>query len=747
MKILTPKEMLDVKKLVFVLVMLISQMTQAQELIPMGTWRTHYNYQQSYLVEEVGDKIFASYIHGLLYFDSEDQSLNKVTKIDGLSGEVITAMAFDAENSRLILGYRDGNIDYIEGHVISNVRTLIESSVVDEKTIRDISFYKGKANLATDFGLLVLEPESGLIRDSYRNLGPAGEVLLVNQSAVLDDAIYLATPDGVLKGLLNSGDNLQDFNNWERFEGSLVENENVISVTISNGQVYAATQSKLFVLKDQWTEIVLTVPGLEISKIRGFDQHLLVISLGSIYQLDTDGHLQVLSTVGEMANDALMTQEGILWSADGIQGLLSHENDTPVSFVPQGPVANEFYALDFIEDQIIALPTLDLDANTRLSNGKGYSVFKGGQWQEVLPNDMAGITNIAAVASFSDSDYSASFSSGFYDMSSAVLYDDTNSPLMRDVDGNVLVSGLAVDFQHGLWIANISSNPLIHMDQNGDFDTYSFDGLQSIEPASLTRDSYGQLWMPLGLSGGNGLLIFDPSTLSERYVSASNSDIPSDQINDLTVSMDQEMWIATTSGLAYFPYIYGVTSNSAADLILPTMNGEVLFEDEEVYAVAIDGGNRKWVSSSTGVYLLSATLSEIILHFNTSNSPIPSNKVTDIAINQGTGEVFFGTDHGMISYRSDAIWMSLDQTVAIYPNPVLPHYQGQVGFKGLPNNALLKITTVSGSLVREIQGYGTAASWDTRDYTGRAVDTGVYLVFSATQSGLDTYVGKIAVIK
>ena len=87
------------------------------------------------------------------------------------------------------------------------------------------------------------------------------------------------------------------------------------------------------------------------------------------------------------------------------------------------------------------------------------------------------------------------------------------------------------------------------------------------------------------------------------------------------------------------------------------------------------------------------------------------------------------------------------RNVNIFPNPVRPDYQGLVGLTGLARNANVKVTDVNGNLVKEIDANGGSASWDLTNVRGGQIATGVYLFFSSSSDGEETYVGKIAVVR
>jgi len=162
----------------------------------------------------------------------------------------------------------------------------------------------------------------------------------------------------------------------------------------------------------------------------------------------------------------------------------------------------------------------------------------------------------------------------------------------------------------------------------------------------------------------------------------------------------------------------------------------------------VDGGNRKWIGTNKGAWLFGPDGTELVGNYNLLNSPILSDKILDIEVNQVSGEVFFGTDKGIISFRGDAVKASDQHTsVKIFPNPVTPNFNGIVGIEGLPQNSIVKITDISGNLVYQTRSEGGMATWNVVDINGQRPNTGIYLVFSSTEDGNDAYVGKLAIVK
>ncbi len=210
----------------------------------------------------------------------------------------------------------------------------------------------------------------------------------------------------------------------------------------------------------------------------------------------------------------------------------------------------------------------------------------------------------------------------------------------------------------------------------------------------------------------------------------------------MSVVVDKEdyVWIGTGKGVVYYTF-------AGEDGIRPIVEGRFLLSEERVTALAVDGGNRKWIGTERGVWLFNDSGEELVYNFTTQNSPLLSNKIVDIEIEEQSGEVFITTDKGLISFRSDATTgKTSTEEVKIFPNPVNSGFSGVVGISNLYTDALVKIVDVSGKLVNQLQANGGTASWNMIDYNGKRVGSGVYLVIASAPDGSESVAGKIVVV-
>jgi ligand-binding sensor domain-containing protein len=226
--------------------------------------------------------------------------------------------------------------------------------------------------------------------------------------------------------------------------------------------------------------------------------------------------------------------------------------------------------------------------------------------------------------------------------------------------------------------------------------------------------------------------------------------------NFLCVAQDQDnaLWMGTTDGpIVLNNQSKAFDANYACTRIkIPRNDGtnlaDFLLDGMKINAIAVDGANRKWIGTeSSGVFLVSANGLETVKHFTSENSPLLSNNIISIGINEKTGEVFFGTGKGLISYQSDAIEGGESfNNVHAFPNPVRETYKGVITITGLVTDSRVKITDITGNVVFETISNGGVATWDGNRRTGDRVATGVYLALCFSPDGKQYATAKILVI-
>ena len=300
------------------------------------------------------------------------------------------------------------------------------------------------------------------------------------------------------------------------------------------------------------------------------------------------------------------------------------------------------------------------------------------------------------------------------------------------------------------WIADNKNGLLSNSEGNyKNYSPTSLDTLYQTRRDSIVLDFDGNRWIRQGSFGG--ILVINPKNQRQFIFSGIGSgNLPSNSVKSLALDRDGQMWAGTDKGVVVFDNPTAVFSGKNFDAYTPVFERRRLLGNETVTSIAIDGGNRKWMGTKNGIFLFSPDGTELISNFNEKNSPLPTNEISYITAEPNTGEVYIRTPKGMVSYRGTAtegILKQEDSAVKVFPNPVRPDFDGQIGIEGLVENAFIKITDIAGNLVYETRANGGTAIWNGNTLLGGRVETGIYLIFSGNKKGEETLVSKLAVVK
>jgi hypothetical protein len=228
-------------------------------------------------------------------------------------------------------------------------------------------------------------------------------------------------------------------------------------------------------------------------------------------------------------------------------------------------------------------------------------------------------------------------------------------------------------------------------------------------------------------------------------------------VRSLAEDKEGDVWVGHAKGVVVFRNVKDVFASNyqAHRPLIPRRDGtdlaDFLLDNQAIYAIAVDGANRKWIGTETsGVFLVSADGLETIEHFTAENSPLLSNQVLAIAINPKTGEVFFATDKGLISYQGDAADGEEEfskATFTVYPNPVRENFAGRITMEGFMDNSTVEVMDAAGNLVYKTKSNGRLATWDGKNAAGKPASAGVYFVVGVSEDGKKSGVTKILIIR
>ncbi len=737
---------------IFALFMIAYVSARSQNDIPLGTWRTHFSYNQVLAVAEAGDRIYAVAENGLFYFDRADNSLGTISKINGLQEDNISNVAFDTSREQLIIGYASGNLDVLLNNEITSLDLTTNSQVLGSKQINDITISNNRAFISTDFGLMNFDLQKIEVTEIYRELGSNAEEIIVNASTVLGDSIYLATEVGVIASNINNNVNLFDPQNWRRYDiNDGIELVNISKVETFDSKVIAAINQEglLSYNSGRWTTLSV-MEGQNFKSLSADEENLLVVSSDQIGRLNQSFALEIINDIViTNVNDGIISDRSIVL-ADESNGLLIETSGSFSSLKPTGPQSNEIFRFYSSSNELLGVPGGFDGSRQPLSNDQGYYMFSEGKWLDFsgVVESFKGFNDITDATILSANTYFSSFGSGVLQLNpdgSSEVFDETNSTLRKDTtnDESIYITGLASS-QEGIWVLNYEVNQPLHLFFDNSWQSFSLLSNKLLDIVNSRR----YLWMNVDPRAGGGLIVFDKSSQESRLLNDTdgNGGLPSDNVNALAVDNDGFVWVGTNEGVAFFSNSNDLLSGSI-DAIIPIFENRLLLRDEIITSIEIDPGNRKWIGTENGLWLFDEDADRQLLNFNTDNSPLPSNLIKDLEVVGETGEIFIGTPDGIVSFRADATNATDSHgDVKIFPNPITNDFNGTVGISGLAFNVDVKITDASGKLIWNTKSAGGTATWDARDYNGRRAATGVYFVFSSSEDGEETFIGKIAVI-
>lgn len=758
------------RSIVSLFLLLISSFLSIAQ-IPNGAWRDHLPYTDARRIAEADGKIYCATTGGLFSYNTYDYSVQRYSKVNGLSDIEISTIGYSEETRTLVIAYLNGNLDLVRNDTIYNLPDIQLKTITGTKSINSIFFIHSYAYLACNFGIVLIDLNRVVIKDSYF-FGPGGTQIQVNDITSDGTYLYAATGEGIYKADIHNP-NLVDYNAWSR----LTTLPDIYSaykyLVFFNGRLFTYYKNPVTNLDN-----IITIDDTRWEKwepayadnFKFISKHRGYLLFSSYYRTDiydeNENQIRIFGSVD--CRHAIIDKSNNVWFADPNKGLGRAESDGNSYIAPNGPAYRD------VGDIVIKSGILWAGGGTDASRwtSRGAYTFADESWTsynyKVIP-ELEGFYNISQVA-IDPFDYGHVYGGSlgygiveFQDGNLVNIFDESDGilkPVSGYGHGYIYVSGINFDLDGNLWIStNLSDNPvyMIKRDKswrNLEFNFSEFGNTTFI--GDILPTSFHQQWL---LIERYGVLVFslnDYGSITERAFVVINQD--GDVINRLySIAEDREgnIWIGTNKGPVIY---YNPTDIFDEDEIIGyqvkiprndgTNNADILLATEKISSIAVDGGNRKWLGTeNSGVFLVSEDGKKEILHFTTTNSPLPSNNITSIAINHRNGEVFFGTDKGIFSYRGQSTEGSNDfSNTYVFPNPVRENYQGDITVTGLVENVNVKITDVSGNLIFETKALGGQAIWDGKNFSGQRVNTGVYLIFCSNDDGSKTFVTKLLFI-
>lgn len=773
--------------------------TYVSSQIPVGTWRTHLSYGKGTSVAMAENVVYAISDGSLFSYRINDLSLSTYSKIDGLNDIFMTIVRYDADSKNILLGYDNGNIDLINGSAITNIPDIKIKSISGDKGINNLRFNNGLAYLALDFGIVVLNMDRAEVKETFK-LNFNGQDNAVNDVEIMGDTIFAATAKGIYYGLLST--NLIDQRNWKVFTQAPLNSKPYYHLARVGSYLLGAQSDNInsnfgvYVLNDLNGKLVSTI--FKLSQLQAKGNDLVIYGLTQVRVLDKNNNFSIKSSftsyiLGDeykSEQNAIQVKGGYLtgdadyYIADNTLGLVHHKTAVKSSVLtPNGPQMNNLRRLKITNGKLRIAHGGEEGWNRKNLYGV-ISTFDNQKWSAISRYNNQGLIGLydfmdLAVDPRDPEHYFATcWGNGVVEFQGETVVNvfndlnNTSSSLINIIPGGpyTRTNGIAYDKDNNLWITNSEvPKPISCLKNDGTWVALRYTdidnaGTKVYAHGKIMVADDGNKWVLIPRNVGififneNGTIddVSDDNTRMLQLIDA-DGEIISNDVYDIVQDLDGTIWVATANGPVLYYNVSQIFESPnevfpGYRIKLPRNDGtgraDYLLDGEKIQCIAVDGGNRKWVGTTTsGLFLFSADGLQTIQHFTTDNSPLLSNTILTLEIDDESGEVFIGTDKGLLSYRSDASAGSdVFKDVAVFPNPVREDYSGNITITGLVPETNVKITDISGNLVYETTSNGGFATWNGLNFYGQRVGTGVYLIFCADKTGENSAMTKLLVI-
>jgi len=737
--------------------------------LPVGSWSDHLRYNTATSIAVGSEEVFTSTGASVLVYNKEFNELKKMSTVNGLSETGVSSIAWSEEHGILIIAYKNTNIDLVKKNTVYNIADILNKYIPGNKRINRIRVSGRYAYLATGFGIVVLDLVKKEIHDTWRP-GPDSENNEVFDVAFGNEQVYAATELGLWYGNI-SDQGLTYFGNWNHLNdlpdpdskcNLIIYSGNKLYINVSNpgvhgDMIYAVGNgATLFSFED----------GVFNSSIDSAFNGFTLTSPGMLRHYKSDGTSQV--TISSYGWGSLILSQGIIekdhiWLADINYGLImGHNTSDFTNLTLPGPASNKVINITSSSGKIIICGGGTDNSWNGLKRSFMVSLYENSQFTNIISGAATDPMRSCYDPTNSSHFFVSSWGNGLLEYNNNTLvkqYDNNNSTLQAD-GSQIKVCGMAMDDEKNLWITQTGVT--------GSVKILRSDGTWIVHPAvidapikgDIISTRSGQKWIVL--PGGYGVYVIDDNntpdqTDDDKSKKLSVTDYDGNTFNSvfsIAEDLDGNIWLGTDHGpiVYYTPdrifeedirgYRIKVSRSDGSGL------ADYLLGTEIITTISVDGANRIWLGTmSSGAYLISADGTKMIRNCNKKNSPLFSDSLAVVTVENKTGEVWFGTSEGILSLRETAT-TGTDDFIKVYsfPNPVRENYTGNVTITGLIRDTQVKIIDITGNLVFETMSEGGQATWDLTTYNGRRVATGVYLVLCANNDGTRSCVTKILVI-
>ncbi len=780
------------KRLVVFIIFLFPLLQFSQDFSAL--WKGHFSYNKIKDVSKGNNKIYAASENAVFSLDTQTNEIKELTTVNGLSGETISTIYYSEVYELLVIGYENGLIEVAfddDDKILSVVDILDKPTIPStDKRINHFFAYQNLIYISTNYGISVFDLERLEFGDTYF-IGNGGSQIQVNQTTIFGDHIYAACEDGSgIRKTLASSPNLIDYQNWQ-----LINSGDWLSIEAVADNLYAIGANRRIyqIVNDVFTEVFFYA-NMPLD-MRSVDENLVVTTQDNVFVYDTNFNIisqaSIDSSFDTQYNSAVIDLENIYIGTNDF-GILKTPLVNPVVFEeihPDGPLLNLPFSLEAYANGLwVTFGDHTARYNPSPLRRYGVSHLQDQIWENIPFDRLFNSRNLNRISINpfnAEQVFINSFQDGILEIINnepIIKYDQTNSDLESvALPGNpnfvsLRLSGSTFDRSGLLWTAtSLINKPLKSYNPNtNEWKSYDFTSLIP-DPINLNLgfvdiviDDEEIKWMG---SFNYGLIGFNENNGSPiiKNLNSEEEKFPSANVKALALDKRNQLWIGTDLGLRvlYNTSNFFTEEGIRVEEIIIEEEGvakELLFQ-QSISDIKVDGSNNKWIGTTdSGLFYFSSDGQKTIFHFTKDNSPLPSNSIRDISLDNTNGIVYIATSKGLVSFRSggSSPFEDLDSAF-VYPNPVRPTFNivdEKVKIKDISENINIKITDIEGNLVAEAQsrtnqrygGFnleidGGTAYWNGKNMANNIVASGVYLIMLSDLDSFETKVLKLMVVR
>lgn len=744
----------------------------------LGTWRMYLSYQIATKSAVSGSIIYSLMNGNLLSYDTEDGEVRTYDHLGELNDINIAYIAYSKEAGKLLIVYDNSNVDLLddEGNV-QNLSALKDKRILG-KEVSYVSIDGSIAYLATGFGFVEIDMKEGVFRNTYKL---SYTIYCITAS---DEAVFIGTPEGIRRCM--KSDNMQLEENWKlRLNWGGFKN-----MYFYQGKLMAMNAQGLFAL-DPYRQVNPSYSSGNYTFLKQSGNQLIwgnATTVGFTSDINAEG---TIITIDNNWSD-ISFLGGTYWMSEQENGLRGYKTDgttfTPTGEIvqPSSPRRDLAYNISWEGDRLLVAG--GINTHTGFNNPPTSMYYENGEWtnfteMENIPEEYPRLqvyntTNLVQDPTDDTHHFASLCRTGLMEYRNGKFvkhYGHDNSPLHSLMPSSsryynyVTCSALSYDAEGNLWMASSMRDTVLHyLKPDGKWVNLYYENLHGVSLIDkILHHSSGIKLISSRRIDLKGVFCIDTkgterdkddkTILHQTITNQDGTPYKPEHFYCLCEDLDGLVWVGTSDGLFVIEDVSQIFDpNFQFTQIKINRNdgsglADYLLNDVSIGCITTDAANRKWIGTqSNGVYLISADGQEMLHHFTTEDSPLPSNNVQSIAVHPGTGEVVFGTDRGLCSYIGDATAPEEElskSNVTVFPNPVTPDYNGPIAIRGLVDNTEVKIISTGGQLVWNGSSAGGTCTWNCVANNGKRVASGIYHVVANTPDGGKAIVTRIVIVR